>query len=317
MTLSNAPIVAHVIRGTFVEGVHHGVGVVTNPDASVAFAVGDPDTVVFPRSSAKPLQALACLRAGAPLAGVSLALVCASHSGEPFHLDAVRAMLAAAGLDERALRNTPDLPLGDDASTAWLRAGRDPESIAQNCSGKHAGMLAACVASGWSLDDYLEAAHPLQALVAEVVTEFTGGPIVATAVDGCGAPIHAIPITGLARAFARFAAATDGPEKAIADAMRAHPEYVGGSGRSATDLMRAVPGLIAKDGAEAVYAIGLPDGRGIAVKIADGGARAAGVLAAALLRRTGAASDAALAALADAPVLGHGRPVGAVVSVVG
>ena len=305
-------MVAHVVRNGFVESVHHGIGVVTDAAGGVLLAVGDPSTAILPRSALKPLQAVALLRAGAAITGEHLALACASHRGEDVHLAGVRAMLAASGFGVDALRNTPDLPLDDDARTAWLRAGRGPESLTQNCSGKHAAMLAACRAAGWPSDDYLDAAHPLQRLVAEVVAELAGTPVVACVVDGCGAPALAIELSGLARAFGRLAAAGSGPEKAVADAVRAHPHLVSGAGGSVTRLLRDVPGLVAKDGAEAVYAAGLPDGRGFAVKIVDGSTRAAGVLLAELLRHVGAASAGALAHLADSPVLGHGRPVGAV-----
>lgn len=319
--LDAAPVVAHVVRNGFVESVHHGVAVATDAAGAVVGGVGDPDTPIFPRSSLKPVQGVALLRAGAPLAGEALALACASHRGEPFHLAGVRALLAASGLDEAALATTPDVPGDPDAATAWLRAGHGPEPVAHNCSGKHAGMLAACVAAGWPTGGYLAPGHPLQVLIAAVVAEFTGAPPLATGVDGCGAPLHAVRLAGLARAFGRIAAASEGPERAVADALRAHPAFVSGTRGAATLLMRGVPGIVAKDGAEGVFAAGLPDGRGFAVKVADGNPRAAGVLLAVLLRRAGvgaadADAAAALATLADAPVLGHGRPVGAVVAVV-
>lgn len=313
--LESAPVVAHVVRNGFVESVHHGLGVVVDAAGAVVVAVGDPRTPILPRSTLKPLQALAVLRAGAPLRAEGLALACASHAGEPFHLAGVRAVLAASGLEEAQLRNTPDLPSDAAARAAWLRAGREAAAITQNCSGKHAGMLAACVAQGWSTDDYLDAGHPLQRLIAATVVDVTGTPLVATAVDGCGAPVPAIPLVGLARAFGRLAAAASGPERAVADAMRQHPAYVSGTTGSPTRFMRAAPGAIPKNGAEAVYAVGLTDGTGVAVKITDGSDRAAGVFLAALLRRVGAASEDAWAELADAPVLGHGVPVGAVVAV--
>lgn len=239
MSLDAAPVVAHVVRNGFVESVHHGLAVVTDAASAVVRAVGDPTTPVFPRSSLKPVQAVGMLRAGAPLVGQALALACASHSGEPRHLEGVRAMLAASGLTVDALRNTPDFPLGDDPRDAWLADRRGPESLAQNCSGKHAGMLAACVAQGWTTDDYLSPEHPLQQLLRATVTDLTGSPIVHTGVDGCGAPIHAIALAGLARAFGRLAlagaggAATGGAthEASVARAMVAHPELVGGEGR--------------------------------------------------------------------------------------
>ncbi|WP_300079070.1 asparaginase [Propioniciclava sp.] len=314
MSLIGAPVVAHVVRNGFVESVHHGLAVVTDAAGAVVHAVGDPATPVFPRSSFKPVQALGSLRAGAPVTGVHLALACASHSGEPRHLEGVRAILAASGLSVGDLRNTPDLPVGDDPRAAWLAAGKGKESLAQNCSGKHATMLAACVASGWTTDDYLDPGHPLQRLIRATAEEVTGEPIVATAVDGCGAPVHAFALAGLARAFGRFACANEGAERAIARAMSAHPEFVGGEQRPDTDLMRAVPGLIAKEGAEAVFAVGLPDGRGVAVKIADG-SRAGRVVVAAILRELDV-DAAACDALGLVPVLGHGERVGEVRAVV-
>ncbi|MFV0451943.1 MAG: asparaginase [Propioniciclava sp.] len=315
MRLHEAPAVAEVVRGSFVESVHHGVAAVTAADGAVARAVGDAEVVILARSAFKPLQAVAALSAGAPLDGSALALACASHAGEAFHLAGVRGMLAAAGLDEAALQNTPALPDDARARAAWLRDGLGPAAIAQNCSGKHAGMLTACRASGWSCADYLDVEHPLQKKIRSVVADFTGVPVVATEVDGCGAPTHGFALAGLARAFGRLACATDGPARRVADAMRAHPAHVGGTGRPDTELMAAVPGLIAKIGAEAVMAVGSPDGRGFAVKIVDGGDRAARVVMAALLREHGV-DAAACAALADVPVLGHGAAVGSVRAIV-
>lgn len=304
-----------MVRNGFVESVHHGLAAVTAPDGALAHAVGDATTPVFPRSSAKPLQAVAMVRSGARLSVPHLALACASHSGEDVHLAGVTASLAASGLALADLDNTPDFPVDEDARIAWIRAGRPRAALAQNCSGKHAGMLAACVAAGWPTAGYRDPGHPLQALIRATVADLAGERIVADAIDGCGAPIHAFPLVGLARAFGRIAAATDGPERRVADAMRTHPDLVGGTGRDATLLMQDVAGLIAKDGAEGVFAVGLPDGRGFAVKIVDGSTRARGVLLAELLRGAPGVSDAALARLATSPVLGHGEPVGAVTPV--
>ncbi|MDO5533853.1 MAG: asparaginase [Propionibacteriaceae bacterium] len=320
MSLFEAPVVAQVVRGSFVESVHRGLAVVTAPDGTVARAWGEAATPVLPRSSLKPLQALAMLRAGAPLAGEALALACASHSGEPAHLAGVRASLAAAGLDEDALGNTPGRPLGEDALAAWWASGRGEERIAHNCSGKHAGMLAACVASGWApasggeRGSYLAPDHPLQRSVMAVVEELAGEPVVDQVVDGCGAPVPAFALRGLARAFGRIASAGAGPEADVAAAMVAHPWFVGGTGRPDSVLMSDVPGVIAKEGAEAVLAVGLPDGHGVAVKVADG-SRAARVVAAAILGPLGVDADA-LARLGDLPVYGHGRRVGSVEALV-
>ena len=313
--LADAPIVAHVVRDGFVESVHHGTAVVTAPDGSVELEIGDSSGAVFPRSSSKPLQALAMVRSGLATDGHLLSLACASHSGEDFHVEGAREILAGAGLTEADLQNTPDYPYDESARIGWIASGRPRQSIAQNCSGKHASMLATCVVNGWDLATYRDPAHPLQVAVAETVRELTGAEPSAVAVDGCGAPIHAVPLRALARSFGRLAAATEGPEAKITRAIRDFPEYLGGTHRDVTALIRGVDGLVAKDGAEAVYAVGLPDGRGIAVKVADGTSRARSVLLAAVLRRIGVGSDDVLAVLEHQPVLGHGQPVGSVVAV--
>jgi L-asparaginase II len=315
-------LLARVVRSGFVEGEHHGTAVALDAAGQVVASVGDVAAPIFPRSSNKPLQSVAMLHAGLRLDGDLLALATASHSGERYHLDGVRRILAAAGLDLDALRNTPALPFGDEERLAWAAAGRGASPQAQNCSGKHAAMLATCVENGWPLDSYLHPRHPLQSLIAETVAELAGEPVAATGVDGCGTPVLAISTLGLARAFARIAAAPVGTSQGrVADAVRAHPEWLGGTGRDVTALVRAVPGLIAKDGAEAVYAAALPDGRAAAVKVADGGDRARLPVLIALLRRLGVdgyecdgrtADPVALDALADAAVLGGGERVGAV-----
>jgi L-asparaginase II len=313
--LTAAPVVAHVVRNGFVESVHHGTAVVTGPDGGVLFEVGDSTGPVLPRSSSKPIQALAMVRSGLETDGRLLALASSSHSGEDFHLTGAREILGGAGLTELDLQNTPDYPLDEKARIAWIAAGHPKQSIAQNCSGKHSSMLATCVAAGWDTATYRDPGHPLQQAITQAVLDLTGGPVSAVAIDGCGAPIHAVPLAGLARAFGRIAGATDGPEAKVAKAIREHPEYLGGTDRDVTKLIAGVPGLVAKDGAESVYAVGLPDGRGVAVKIADGGARARGPVLAAVLRRIGVDQEAALAALEEEPVLGHGQPVGSVVPV--
>ncbi|MGI5501548.1 asparaginase [Lentzea sp. CA-135723] len=305
-------VVAEVWRGDFLESVHHGTVVATDPSGWPVVSVGRPGDVAFPRSSNKPLQALAMLRAGLDLDGELLALACASHSGEDFHVDGALRILAAAGLTEDALRCTPDLPLGEEARARHLALGLKAAPKYMNCSGKHAAMLATCVANGWSTDDYLSPSHPLQVATRATIEDVAGEPVAQVGVDGCGAPIFAISLTGLARAFGRLAAAAPGTlEHRVAAAMNAHPEWVGGTGRDVTELMSALPGVIAKDGAEGVYAVGLPSGEGVALKIADGSSRARAVVVVAVLRRLGV-DVRAVEGLATVPVLGHGREVGAV-----
>ncbi|MFC7486201.1 asparaginase [Knoellia sp. CPCC 206453] len=313
--LDAAPVLAQAIRGGFVESVHRASVAVTAADGSVELELGNATDPVFPRSSNKPIQALAMVRSGLDVAPHHLALVSASHSGEPFHLDAVLEILGGAGLTVADLQNTPDYPIDDAARLDWIRAGHDKESLAQNCSGKHSGMLATCVASGWDHTAYLEIDHPLQRACDETLADLAGEPIAATAIDGCGAPVMAVSLAGLARAFGRVASAAPGTDEArVADAIRSHPEFLGGTGRDVTTFIQRTPGAIAKDGAEAVYAVGLADGRGIALKVADGGQRARTVILAAVLRRLGVETGA-LQALEDAPILGHGEPVGSVVAV--
>jgi len=313
--LYDAPVVAHVVRSGFVESVHHGSVVALDAQGSILMAVGDVAGPIFPRSSSKPIQALAMLRAGLDLDGELLALAAGSHSGESFHLEGVRRILAEAGLSEMDLQNTAGLPYGALERTAWIAAGRGPTSLAQNCSGKHSAMLATCVAAGWDTATYLEPKHPLQLLIAQTLIGLSGEPAAASGVDGCGAPVMAASLTGLARAFSCFATAAGGTDEGrVAAAIRAYPQWLGGTRRDVTALIRGVPGLIAKDGAESVYAVGLADGRGVALKIADGGQRARPVVMAAALRRLGIDAEV-LDELAYAPVLGHGEQVGSVEAV--
>jgi L-asparaginase II len=304
---------AEVVRSGVVEGRHHGSAVVLDASGRLVASAGDPYGQFFPRSSNKPMQAVAMLRSGlTPADEGDLALVAASHSGEPEHIGRVRAMLHDAGLDEAALRCPPDLPLSEPARTEVLCAGGRPERVFMNCSGKHTGMLLTCVAAGWSIVDYLDPDHPLQRACRGAVEELTGEPVGAVGVDGCGAPLFATSLAGLARAFLACVVASPGtPPRRVADAMRAHPELMSGSGREDARLMRAVPGLLTKSGAEGVGALALPGVGAIAVKIDDGAARARMPVLIAALRGVGVAVDG-LDDLAVTPVLGGGRTVGSV-----
>jgi L-asparaginase II len=291
--------------------------VALDTDGAPAWSVGDVTSPVLPRSCNKPLQGLGMVRLGLDLPPELLALTCASHSGEPFHLDGVRRILALGDLDESALQTPPDYPLDDAARTASIRNGDEPSSLAMNCSGKHAGMLLTCVVNGWDTATYRDPEHPLQQGIAATFAEATGEPVEVTAVDGCGAPLLSTSLTGLARGFRTLALATDGPERRVAEAIRSYPEYVSGTTRDELKLLTAIPGAIGKAGAEACYAVALPDGRAYALKIDDGGARARPVVMAEALRRDGVPADAGVdgEALDDTgrvPVLGAGEPVGEV-----
>jgi L-asparaginase II len=312
---SSAVPIAHVVRGGVVESVHHGHVVGLDPTGGVAVHAGDVGVTLFARSSLKPLQAVAMLRSGLDLDAGLLALACASHNGESVHLGGVRQILVGAGLGEADLQNTPDLPLDDASSLAWRSAGHGKEPLAQNCSGKHAAMLATCVTAGWDTATYLDPGHPLQQAVRSVVQELTGDDVAHATVDGCGAPLYSCTLGGLARAFARIAVAAasgDGSAEArVGRTMSAHPFMVGGTDRDVTTLMAGVPGLVAKDGAEGVYAAALADGRAVALKVLDGSQRPRAVVMAAALRALGLDAPV-LDEVGRVQVLGHGQPVGAV-----
>ncbi|ANC32493.1 L-asparaginase II [Isoptericola dokdonensis DS-3] len=318
-----APL-AEVVRGDLVESVHLGHLVVLDAAGDVVVSVGDPATTIWPRSSLKPVQAVAMLRAGLDLPSEHLALAAASHDGTARHVEVARAILAGAGLTPDDLANTPDLPLDPATAAGWQVAGHGPDRLTQNCSGKHAAMLATCVAAGWPTDGYLALDHPLQQAVRAAVAELCGpdGAVHAT-VDGCGAPLFSTTLVGLARGFSRLVTAPAGsPEARVAAAMSGHPALVGGEHRDATAAMRAVPGAVAKDGADGVYAAALPGGAAIAFKVLDGAGRPRpAVLVRALLLAGAAAVPGAdvdaLDALARTPVLGGGQPVGEVRAVVG
>jgi L-asparaginase II len=309
------PVVAEIVRSGFVEGHHYGAIVALAADGTVDWSVGDVASPVLPRSSNKPVQALAMVELGLDLPDELLALACASHSGEAFHVEGVRRTLASAGLDESALQTPPDFPLDDAAREAVLRAGGTKSSILMNCSGKHAAMLATCVLRGWDTATYLAPDHPLQVAITETFARLTGEPVTTVAVDGCGAPLLSTSLTGLARAFSSLASAADGPQRRVADAIRRHPEFVSGTTRDELALHRAVPGLIGKAGAESVYAVALPDGRAWALKTDDGAPRVRPVLMAEALRRSGVLDEAgvdadAVRSTGRLELLGGGVPVG-------
>lgn len=303
-------VLAEVVRSGLVESRHRGVVVHVDAADEVVWSIGEPDTVIFPRSSNKLIQALGMLRSGLPLDGRLLALASASHSGEVFHLDGVREILALAGFDESALQTPPSYPLDPHVHADYLRAGGERASICMDCSGKHAAMLLTCVVNDWPTEDYLDPGHRLQRQITATFTELTAGPPAVIGTDGCGAPLLATSVRQLARAIGRIVGAPAGSHEArLVAAMTAHPEYVSGTGRAELALMRAFPGLVAKSGAESVYVVGLPDGSACALKIEDGGERPLYAVMARALELAGL--EAPL--LTERPqVLGGGRPVGEV-----
>jgi L-asparaginase II len=303
------PVLAEVVRSGFVESRHRGVVVALAANGTFAFTAGSANTPVFPRSSNKPLQAAAMLRARLPLDGELLALAAASHSGEDFHAQGVHDILDLAALTPDDLRCPPALPIDGPTARRLIRESETPESrVRNNCSGKHAAMLVTCIANDWPTDSYLDLQHPLQRHIRKTIEELAREPVAATGVDGCGAPVFALTLGGLARAFRTLVLAEPGtPERKVADAMRKFPEWTSGTTRDENRLMASVPGLLLKAGAEGVDAFALPDGSAAAVKIEDGNSRARTPVTVAILAGLGAQPPAELATTV---VTGGGSPVG-------
>lgn len=285
---SPGEILAEVTRSGLVESHHRGHIVLLNADGSVHFALGNIDAAIFPRSSIKCIQASAMVRAGLVLKPALLALVSASHSGAKVHQDGAREILALAGLGESALLNAHDKPLGDEERRQW---GAQPATaLAHNCSGKHAGMLLTCVVNKWSIDNYLDQAHPLQLACKAELEALAQEKVSLVSVDGCGAPLFVITLMGLARAIRAITISTDSVHQSVIDACRKFPEMVAGEGRLTTRKMREISGLFLKEGAEAVEVGSLPDGRTFVFKIEDGSWRAFGPMIVKALAKFGVSS---------------------------
>lgn len=303
---SHVPV-AVVDRNGLDESIHYGAVVVFDAGSSTSIA-GDGDSVIYPRSALKPLQAQAMIDCGLSLTAQQLAVGCASHDGSEQHLDVVRSILASAGLHEHDLQTTPDLPFDRVQAERVLAGGGGRTSLRMNCSGKHAAMLATCQRMGWATDSYLDVEHPLQQAIISTLERLSGEPLAHVGVDGCGAPTHALQMTALARAIARVA--DDRGE--VWNAMTNHPVLVGGQSRPVTRLMQAIPGLLAKDGAEGVMVAALPGGPSIVVKVSDGASRAAAVVAASALRMCGVDIPSEIDRDLAPPALGGGETVGRV-----
>jgi L-asparaginase II len=305
------PVLVEVLRGALVESRHCGAIAVSDAAGRLAFALGEVERLVYPRSAVKALQALTLIESGAAdrygLAPQELALACASHSGEPDHVATATRMLARAGLGPSALKCGAHWPIHQASGQALARAGGSATPLHNNCSGKHAGFLCAACALDADVGCYTEPAHPVQREVRATLEALGGVPIgeEVCAIDGCSAPTWAMPLSALARAFARFGSGQGvSPARAKAAARlraacAAHPWYVAGTARFDTELMRALGArAFVKGGAEGVHCAALPQaGLGIAVKCDDGAGRAAEVMMAATLGRL-LASDADRAALA-------------------
>ena len=312
---------AVVERSGFVESRHTGSAVVLSPDGAVRTALGDVDSPVLPRSTLKPLQALGCLTAGAELDGERLGLATASHAGTDRHADVVRSILHQAGLGEDDLGCPPAWP-GDTATRDEIvRELGAPSRIRMNCSGKHAAMLLACTVNGWDTATYLDLNHPLQMHIREVAERLTGTKLSIAAVDGCGAPVYGMGLTALARGIQRIATSSERSPfalhrhaAALVRAVKDNPWTIDGGGRPDTVVIDKL-GVFAKTGAEGVLVMAAPEGTTVALKVLDGSARAATVVALTLLVRAGALPAAQVAqVLGSLPltIQGGGKDVGAI-----
>lgn len=303
--MQSSEVLAEVVRSNVVESQHRGHIVLLDSDGSLKLSRGNPEALIYPRSSIKSIQASAMVRAGLSLEPRLLALVASSHSGSRMHQEGALEILAIGGLDQTALLNTRDRPLGEDERRDW--GSKEPSSLAQNCSGKHAGMLLTCVINGWPTQTYLEPDHPLQILCQKELEALAGEQVALTSIDGCGAPLFLISLLGLAKAIHKITISPDLVHEGVLSACRDFPEMVAGQGRLTTRKMREVPGLFMKEGAEGVNVGSLPDGRAFAFKIEDGSSRAIGAIVVSVLNEFGIASPAEVT-----PIYGGNKTIGAI-----
>ena len=285
--MNQAQVLVQVTRGPLVENQHYGHVAIVDWQGKLLYSAGDPYHMTYWRSSAKPIQALPVIESGAAyrygITPKELALFCASHNGELMHTETVLGILAKLGQDPALLQCGVHMPYHAETTKAMLEAGQEATTLHSNCSGKHSGMLTLVTHLGYDPSNYTDLEHPLQQTILDYISTLTGFPRenIAIGVDGCGVPVHGLPIYNMSLAYARMAR----PEgtsslradacRQITEAMMAHPEMVGGTDRFCTDLMRVAGGrLYAKAGAAGVYNVGIiGEGVGISVKCEDGNAR--------------------------------------------
>ncbi|HZK58399.1 MAG TPA: asparaginase [Cryobacterium sp.] len=318
-TVADSVELATVERSGFVESRHAGSAVVLNADGVLLRALGDVTTPVFPRSSMKPFQAIAVMASGVTLRGEDAAIATASHSGTQKHADLARGLLARAGVPESALACPSAWPDDTASRDVLVRLGAGKAPIYMNCSGKHSAMLVACAQNGWPLEGYLEPEHPLQKRILDVLERFTGERPAASGIDGCGAPVHALSLTALARGIARIATSKSSSPFAIyreagflAEAVRQNGWVIAGPGQPDTIVIDRL-GLFIKSGAEGIMVASAANGTTVALKILDGNLRAATIVALSLLADAGAIARAEVETLVpelNLAVLGGGQPVG-------
>lgn len=310
---------AVLVRNDFIESRHAGSVVVVNPEGDVIFSKGDPSALVFPRSAMKLFQAMGIFSTGITLSPEHTALATSSHTGSAAHVEMVREVLSLGGFTEADLRCATEWPVNKEMLKQVYKADGSALPIYHCCSGKHAAMLLACQAEGWPTDNYTDPGHPLQLRIREAVEYLTGETVTATAVDGCGAPVHAMPLVALARGVAKMRSANESAAMNIASSaqklfssMLEHPWVVGDHGEPDTLIMEGL-GFAAKSGYEGVFLVSTPDGTTVATKILDGNLRTAPIVALQALVRAGALEQSALDALIPrlhTEVYGGGKVVG-------
>ena len=278
-------VLAELVRSGLIESTHSGHLILLAADGSDLLTLGDVEAEIYPRSAIKSLQAAAMVRAGLNLNDEQLALVCASHGGTNRHQEVALEILQSVGLSESELQNTPDAPLDREARIKW--GDKPATSLAANCSGKHSGMLATCVVNGWDIKTYRDVDHPLQLVIAREITELIGKSIDRVSIDGCGAPLYSMSTRSIAVAARKMRIDSDSVFARVISAGLKHPEMILAEGAFDTRMMRAVPGLFVKGGAESVMLASLADGSAIAWKISDGSNRVNGPLMKAALAKFG------------------------------
>lgn len=302
--VADAVELAVVERSGFVESRHSGTAIVLSPDGQVVRSLGDPEAPLFPRSCLKPFQAVAVMASGVALRGEDAAIATASHTGTAGHVALVRGLLERANISPARLGCPPAMPSDRAAREQLIREGNGPDRLYMNCSGKHAAMLLACAANGWPLEGYLDPRHPLQKRILDVIERLTGEKPVATGVDGCGAPVHAITLRGLAHGVQRVTTSSASSPfalyreaGALTEAVRENGWVIAGPGQPDSIAIDRL-GVFAKAGAEGVMIMTAPDGTTVALKILDGSSRASAIVALRLLVSAGALDSAAVDAVA-------------------
>jgi L-asparaginase II len=312
LTGDSGVVAAELIRDGRVESLHHAIVAVVDSSGSTVLERGDIDTVVYPRSTLKPLQTLALLGLGVDLTPLEIALGTASHCGSVAHRHAVSDVLSRHGLSVNDLQCPLDWPLGHAERAEMALSEGQPNALAMNCSGKHAAFLATCRHAGWDTSTYLAPEHPLQQEILRTIENYASEDVTFSSTDGCGAPLHTLSVRGLARAIGRVARGGDKDSRRLLAAVSEHSWALDGEGRANTITIDAIGG-IAKIGAEGLVVIGTPEGVAVAVKIVDGSMRATTPVALEALVMVGAIPRVTAQKILDQlpdPVMGGSSVIG-------